>query len=153
MTALTSLTAAGEFSAVLSVAAYQVTNLQKKGAPIAFHCPDTVMVTASSFGVLKNNPHMNASKLYLNWLLSMEGQLSQYRNIGAPPIHKDLQYKDFVPFPEEVLGKTLAFRDPALLGSTLTALNKVWKPYWEGDGGSKGKGRSRGKAKKSKKKN
>ena len=42
MTALTSLTAAGEFKATLAVAAYMVIRLQKKGAPVAFHCTDTV---------------------------------------------------------------------------------------------------------------
>lgn len=152
MTALTSLTAAGEFKAVLSVAAYQVTNLQKKGAPIAFHCPDAVMLTSSSVGLLKNNPHMNASKIFLNWLLSLEGQLFQYRHTGAPPIHKDLQYKAFIPFPEETLGKTLAFRDPKLLGSEFTAMNKIWRPLWESDGGPKGKGRARGGKKKPAKK-
>ena len=150
MTALTSLTAAGEFNAVLAVAAYQVVRLKKKGAPVAFHCPDAVMVTASSVGVLKGNPHMNASKLFLNWLLSMEGQLFQYRHTGAPPIHKALQNKDFVPFPEETLGKTLAFRHPKLLGDELTALFKVWRPYWESGSGPKGKGRKRGKRKRKK---
>ncbi|MDH3240817.1 MAG: extracellular solute-binding protein [Alphaproteobacteria bacterium] len=143
MTALTSLTAAGEFNAVLAVAAYQVVRLQKKGAPVAFHCPDAVMVTSSSVGILKGNPHTNAAKLYLNWLLSMEGQLFQYRHTGAPPIHKALQRKEFVPFPEETLGKTLAFRDPKLLGEELTALFKVWKPYWESGEGPKGEGRKR----------
>jgi iron(III) transport system substrate-binding protein len=151
MTALTSLTAAGEFKAVLATAAYQVVRLKKKGAPIAFHCPDAVMVTASSVGVLKGNPHMNASKLFLNWLLSMEGQLFQYRHTGAPPIHKALQTKDFVPFPEETLGKTLAFRHPKLLGDELTALFKVWRPYWEGGSGPKGKKRKRRSKKKSRK--
>jgi iron(III) transport system substrate-binding protein len=143
MTALTSLTAAGEFNAVLAVAAYQVVRLQKKGAPVAFHCPDAVMVTASSVGILKGNPHTHAAKLYLNWLLSMEGQLFQYRHTGAPPIHKALQRKEFVPFPEETLGKTLAFRHPSLLGKELTALFKVWKPYWQSGEGPKGERRKR----------
>jgi iron(III) transport system substrate-binding protein len=153
MTALTSLTAAGEFKAVLAVAAYQVVRLQKKGAPVAFHCPDAVMVTSSSVGVLKGSPRTNAAKIYLNWLLSMEGQLFQYRHTGAPPIHKDLQRKEFVPFPDETLGKTLAFRDPKLLGKELTALFKVWKPYWESGEGPKGERRSRKRKGKSKKSN
>ncbi len=145
--ALVSLTAAGEFNAVLANAAYQVTMLQKKGGPVGFHCPEMVMLTSSSVGVLNGNPHVNASKLFLNWLLSMEGQLFQYRHTGAPPIHKALQYRDFIPFPEEVLGKTLAFRDPEALGDDLKALQKVWNPYWEGNGGPKGKSSSRPKKK------
>lgn len=150
MTALTSLTAAGEFKAVLAVAAYMVIRLQKKGAPVGFHCTDTVMVNASAVGLLKGSPNTNAGKIFLNWLLSMEGQLFQYRYTGARPIHKDLQNEKFVPFPKETLGKTLAFHDPGLLARDLPKLMKVWSPYWESGGGPKGKGRKRGGKKKKK---
>ncbi len=148
MTALTSLTGAGEFKATLAVAAYMVIRLKKKGAPLAFHCTDTVMVNASAIGVLKGSPNTNAAKLYLNWLLSLEGQLFQYRHAGARPIHKSLQNEKFVPFPKEILGKTLAFLDPGLLATELPKLFKVWRPYWEGGGGPKGKRRKRGRKKK-----
>lgn len=143
MTALTSLTAAGEFKAVLAVAAYMVIRLNKKGAPVGFHCPDTVMVNSSVVGLLNGSPNTNAGKLFLNWLLSMEGQLFQYRYTGARPIHKALQNDKFVPFPKEVLGKKIAFHDPGKLGNDLPKLMKVWTPYWESAGGPKGKGRKR----------
>jgi len=143
MTALTSLTAAGEFKATLAVAAYMVIRLQKKGAPVAFHCTDTVMVSASAIGLLKGSPNTHAAKLYLNWLLSLEGQLFQYRHAGARPIHKDLQNEKFVPFPKEILGKTLAFLDPGLLAAELPKMFKIWRPYWEGGGGPKGERRKR----------
>lgn len=143
MTALTSLTAAGEFKATLAVAAYMVIRLQKKGAPVAFHCTDTVMVSASAIGLLKGSPNTHAAKLYLNWLLSLEGQLFQYHHAGARPIHKDLQNEKFVPFPKEILGKTLAFLDPGLLAAELPKMFKVWRPYWEGGGGPKGERRKR----------
>jgi iron(III) transport system substrate-binding protein len=150
MTALTSLTGAGEFKAVLAVAAYMVIRMNKKGAPVDFHCPDTVMVNASAVGLLKGSPNTHAAKLFLNWLLSMEGQLFQYRHTGSRPIHKDLQNEKFVPFPKETLGKTLAFHDPGLLGDDLPKLNKIWMPYWESGSGPKGKRRSRKRKSKSK---
>ena len=77
MTALTKLTAAGEFKATLAVAAYMVTRISKKGASVGFHCPDTVMVNATITAVLKGSPNTHAAKLFLNWLLSLEGQLFQ----------------------------------------------------------------------------
>ena len=144
MTALTSLMGAGEFKAVLSVAAYMAIRLQKKGAPVDFHCPDTVMVNASAVAVLKGSPRLNAAKLYLNWLLSLEGQLFQFRYGGSRPIHKALQNEKFVPFPKEILGKTLAFQDPGTMARNLPALMKVWSPHWESGSGPKGKGRKRG---------
>ena len=150
MTALTSLTGAGEFKAVVSVAAYMAIRIAKKGAPVDFHCTDTVMVNASAIGLLKGSPNTPAAKLYLNWLLSLEGQLFQFRYGGSRPIHRALQTKDFVPFPKEILGKTLAFQDPGTMAADVKALMKVWTPYWEGGSGPKGKRRKRGKRKKKK---
>ncbi|MDH3239108.1 MAG: extracellular solute-binding protein [Alphaproteobacteria bacterium] len=143
MTALTALTGAGEFKATLAVAAYMVTRVSEKGAPVAFHCPDTVMVNPSVMGLIKGSPNTDAGKLFLNWLLSLEGQLSQYRHNGARPIHKALQTKQFVPFPEEVLGKPLAFHDPGLQAADLPKLMKVWDPFWKAAGGPKGERKKR----------
>lgn len=147
MTALTKLTAAGEFKATLAVAAYMVTRVSKKGGPVAFHCPDTVMVNATITGVLKGSPNTHAAKLFLNWLLSLEGQLFQYRHTGSRPIHKALQTEKFMPFPKETLGKTMAFLDPGKMVDEIPALMKIWKPYWEGGSGPKGKRRKRKKSK------
>jgi iron(III) transport system substrate-binding protein len=144
MTALTSLTGAGEFKAVLSIAAYMAIRINKKGAPVDFHCPDTVMVNASAIGLLKGSPNTHAAKLFLNWLLSLEGQLFQFRYGGSRPIHRALQNEKFVPFPKEILGKTLAFQDPGTMATDVKALMKVWTPYWESGSGPKGKGRKRG---------
>lgn len=143
MTALTALTGAGEFKATLAVAAYMVIRVKDKGAPISFHCPDTVMVNASVMGLIKGSPNTDAGKLFLNWLLSTEGQLAQYRHNGARPIHKALQTKQFVPFPEEVLGKPLATHDPGRQATDLPKLMKVWEPFWTSAGGPKGERRKR----------
>ena len=49
----------------------------------------------------------NAAPLFANWLISKEGQLTQYVADGATPIHKDMQSKEFLAFPEEmVLGRS-----------------------------------------------
>ena len=131
--ALVSLVVAGEFNGSLAAAAYQVQALEKKGAPVGFHCPDIVPVSISSVGVLKGNPDMNAAKLFMNWLLSKEGQLAQYAADGAPPVHRDLINRGFMAYPEEVKGKKVAFRNPELLDDELKALLKFWKPLWNGD--------------------
>ncbi len=147
MTALTALTGAGEFKAVLAVAAYMVIRVSEKGAPVSFHCPDMVMVNPSAMGMIKGSPNAGAGKLFLNWLLSMEGQLSQYRHNGARPIHKALQTEQFVPFPKEILGKPLAFHDPGLQAVDMPKLKKVWDPYWKSGGGPKGERKKKKKKK------
>jgi ABC-type Fe3+ transport system substrate-binding protein len=84
----------------------------------------------SEAGILRGNPNINASKLFLNWLLSKEGQMAQYVADDSPPIHKDLQTKDFLPFPEQIVGKNIAFRDPGL-EEEHGELLELWNPYWE----------------------
>lgn len=130
--ALVNLVIAGEFNASLASAEYQVRRPLDKGAPIGFHCPDVVPVTASTVGVLRDNPNINASKMFINWLISKEGQVAQYAAGGAPPVHRDLQAQGFMPFPEEIAGKTIAFRSPELLDDDIKAMFRVLKPIWEG---------------------
>jgi iron(III) transport system substrate-binding protein len=128
--ALVSLVVAGEFNATLAAAAYQVRSVEKKGAPVGFHCPDIVPVSISSVGVLAGNPHLNASKLFMNWFLSKEGQLAQYAADGAPPVHKALMGRGFMAYPEAIKGKKIAFRNPDLLDAELKALLAFWNPLF-----------------------
>jgi iron(III) transport system substrate-binding protein len=130
--ALVKLVIAGEFNASLASAEYQVKEQMGRGAPVAWWCPDIVPVSASTVGILKGNPDTNASMLFLNWLLSREGQIFQYVAEGSPPVHQELQKLGFMPFPEMIAGKQIAFRNPEQLDDDITAMFKVLNPYWEG---------------------
>jgi ABC-type Fe3+ transport system substrate-binding protein len=130
--ALVMLASAGEFRAVLPSAAYQTKLEADKGAPVAFHALNIIPVTFSTVGVLKNAPGLHSSKLFLNWLLSKEGQLSQFAADGNPPIHKGLSDRGFVAYPEEIKGKQIAARNPELLGKDMEDLYKVINPYLSG---------------------
>ena len=130
--ALVKLVGAGEFNASLASAEYQVNEQMGRGAPLGFYCPDVVPVSASSVGILKGNPDTNASMIFLNWLISKEGQIFQYTAEGSPPIHQELQKLGFMPFPEMIAGKQIAFRNPGLLDDDIKQMFKVLNPYWEG---------------------
>lgn len=136
--ALVNLVIAGEFSASLASAEYQVKERMERGAPVAFHCPDVVPVTASTLGMLKGNPDAASGRLFLNWLLSKEGQLAQYSAEGSPPLHQGLQSLGFMPFPEQLAGKRIAFRNPELLDDDIKAMFRVLKPFWEASATSGG---------------
>jgi ABC-type glycerol-3-phosphate transport system substrate-binding protein len=111
--------------------------IEKKGAPVGFHCPDIVPVSISSVGVLAGNPHLNASKLFMNWFLSKEGQLAQYAADGAPPVHKALIGRGFMAYPAAIKGKKVVFRNPDLLDEELKALLAFWNPLFnKSDAGS-----------------
>ena len=133
MDALVSLVVAGEFDAAVASADYRVWQIAEKGAPAAWHCPEPVPVAISEAGVLKGSPNVHAGKMFLNWLLSKEGQLSQYNTSKETPVHKALQNKGFSPFPKEIEGKAIAFRSPELLDGSEEKMFKLWTPLWGGE--------------------
>jgi ABC-type Fe3+ transport system substrate-binding protein len=81
--------------------------------------------------MIKGNPHPYASKLWVNWFLSKEGQIAQYYADFATPVHKDLQTPEFLPFPDEIRGRKIAFRDPIQLERDLPHVYAAWNPLWE----------------------
>lgn len=127
---LLTLVIAGEMDAAIPSGDHRIVQYREKGAPLGWHCPEPVPSAISEGGILRGNPNINASRLFLNWLLSKEGQLAQYANDDSPPIHKDMQTKEFLPFPNEILGKKIAFRDPGL-EEEHGELLELWNPYWE----------------------
>jgi ABC-type Fe3+ transport system substrate-binding protein len=129
--ALVSLVIAGEFLAAVPSADYRTKQYVEKGAPVSWHCPEPVPMAISELSTIKGNPHPFTAKLWVNWFLSKEGQIAQYHADLATPVHKDLQTPDFLPFPDEIRGRKIAFRDPIQLERDLPKVFKVWNPLWE----------------------
>jgi ABC-type glycerol-3-phosphate transport system substrate-binding protein len=50
-----------------------------------------------NLGVLANPPHPNAVKVYLNYLLSAEGQLAWSRATGFPSLRRDIPADHVLP--------------------------------------------------------
>jgi iron(III) transport system substrate-binding protein len=130
MNALVSLTIAGELPLAIPASEYRVVRSQEKGAPVGYHCPEPVPATMAQMGIFKGNPHMNASRLYVNWLLSKEGQIAQYYASRSVPIHQGLQMREFVPFADEILGKKIALRHPKLIQEVSVQVQKLWGDHW-----------------------
>lgn len=131
MTATTALAAAGEFHANLPAPEWVVQRLVAKGAPIDYHCPSPVPVTVSQIAMLEKSPHKNAARLFINWMVSREGQILQYDKTFAVPVHKALQTARFLPFADTIIGKPELVRDDALLVSdTNKKMSETWDAYW-----------------------
>jgi iron(III) transport system substrate-binding protein len=129
MNALIELAIAGEFNISLPSAEYRTQQLRDKGAPLSWHCPEPVPLTISEMIVMKGG-NTNASLLFVNWFLSKEGQIAQFAADLAPPVHKDLQTREFLAFPDEILGRPVAFLDPEVLERDFDKLLKLWEPLW-----------------------
>jgi ABC-type Fe3+ transport system substrate-binding protein len=138
MMANTALTIAGEFSANIPAPERRVETYADKGAPIGYHCPEPVPITLSQIVMLEKAEHKNGARLFINWLLSAEGQLLQYAANASVPVHKALQQRRFVPFAETTIGKPSVVRDEELFGSDLhKAMLKTWSSHWTKSVGEK----------------
>jgi len=126
MGALVGLAAAGEFDAVFPSNARRVYQSVLSGAPVGYHCPEPAPAGVDDMVILKGSPNPYAAKIFVNWLLSKEGQVAQYAAKFYTPIHKDLGLKEFYPFPEAVLGKETSYTDPVFEQEVTPKLFEVW---------------------------
>jgi iron(III) transport system substrate-binding protein len=73
-TLLVNLVAAGELPLAIDLYAENVERSKKAGAPVDWVPFDPMIVHTIAGGINRNAPHPNASKLFMDFLLSEEGQ-------------------------------------------------------------------------------
>lgn len=130
MMAVTALAVAGEFYASIPAPERRVEQYAQKGAPISYHCPEPVPITLSQIVMLEKAEHKNGARIFINWLLSREGQILQYVANASVPVHKDLQDSRFVPFAETITGKPSIARGEDMFGDLEQAMDQTWNAHW-----------------------
>jgi iron(III) transport system substrate-binding protein len=128
------LTGAGEFQAALPSSPARTSQMADEGAPVGLVCPEPLPASTASVMILKGSPNINASRIFVNWLLSKEGQIAQFAAKRFTPIHKDLQRKEFVPFADQVLGRKVSYSNPMTELEILPKLYDHWNKLWIGRG-------------------
>ena len=73
-TILTSLLAAGEFPLVLNTYIHNIEDAKRKGAPVEWLAHEPVFTKFQPIAVGAKAPHPNAAKLFVDFMLSEEGQ-------------------------------------------------------------------------------
>jgi ABC-type Fe3+ transport system substrate-binding protein len=68
----------------------KVEELKKKGAPVDFLPGGPTFATLSTIGVVQNAPHPAAAKLFVDFILSPEGQQALVRG-GKIPLRKNVK--------------------------------------------------------------
>lgn len=97
---LTDFVAHGEYPIALSPSTSTAINMQGKGASIELESADGVQehsYLSAGFGgvaVLSRAPHPNATRVYLNWLLSREGQADAIATTAFPSRRLDVPTTD-----------------------------------------------------------
>lgn len=135
--ALLELLSAGEFQAVIPAREASTYEKVVRGAPLGFTCPEPVPASATETVILKGAPNLHAARLFMQWLLSKEGQIAQYAASHHPPVHRGLQRAEFIPFADDILGKPVSYRDPGLETEVLPQLLDFWNNLWSRGGKAK----------------
>jgi iron(III) transport system substrate-binding protein len=123
----------GEFDMGIPAGDFIVRQLEDDGLPVSLHCPDLVPSNPGWMGIMKGNPHPNAAKLFANWLLSKEGQIAAYRADASIPSHKDLLRREFLPYPDEILGHKIVVETPAAQAN-FAKIQAEFERYWMAGG-------------------
>ena len=71
---LANLLAAGEFGLLINTRPESIDELKQKGAPLEWVAPRPTTANVLPIAVAKNAPHPNAARLFMDYMLSDEGQ-------------------------------------------------------------------------------
>lgn len=130
------LASIGEFDLAIPSAGYRVKIQVERGAPIAFHCPEPVPTSSSPVGVFKGSPQVNSALIFVNWLMSREGQIALHASTGSRPAHSGLQdLSGVLPYPDAVKGKKIAVRTLKTLTQDMKPMYRAWNKAWAEAGG------------------
>ncbi len=90
-TLISQLVAAGEAALSPTVRVNIAETLKKKGAPVDWHAIEPIAPNLPvSIGLPKNSPHPNAARLFIDFILSREGQ-SVLRSLNRNPTRGDVE--------------------------------------------------------------
>lgn len=145
LNSISRLVALGEFDIAVPQSDSQAMTAIKRGLKVGYHCPNPVAVNGTTIAVLRGAPNENAAKVFVNWMLSREGQLAHFRFDNTGPSHKALsKVREFSHFPDVVLNTPHAYLNEKALAGMSTVM-KQWQRRWIAAGGP-GRGK-RGKKK------
>ena len=114
---LAQLVASGEIPVGLTLYNSNVESLKAKGAPIDFAPVQPVVARAQGIGAAKNAPHPHAAVLFIDFVLSPEGQ-KLYESLGRVPASTKVK--------SELNNFPFVMTDP---GTVLREAPK-WEPLW-----------------------
>jgi iron(III) transport system substrate-binding protein len=98
-TAQADLVAAGEFAVTVEVYAHRAQEIKDKGAPVNWVAVQPVLIHPLVGIIAKNAAHPNAARLFMDYILSQEGQI-KIRDEGRVPARSDVP-----PKPPELMRK------------------------------------------------
>lgn len=126
-----SMVARGQYPILLTSSLATVAPMMAEGAPIVFvDLSEGVPVQRSpTISMMAKAPHPNAARLFLDWLLSKEGQDVHGRARSNPSIRKDVT--DYSPPQSKItFSKVVALSEEDTLDATKAQQTKVLSKMW-----------------------
>jgi iron(III) transport system substrate-binding protein len=110
---------AGESAVVLAARGRRATEYKEKGAPIDYRLFDPYPAEPSALALMRRSSHPYAAILFIDWMLSEEGQSVMAQQIPRLTLRKGVKQ---IPRHQELYKKDFVFVNPASIGANLNEL-------------------------------
>jgi iron(III) transport system substrate-binding protein len=110
---------AGESALVIAARGRRATEYKEKGAPIDYRLLDPYPGEPNGFALMRRSSHPHASILFIDWMLSEEGQTILAQQVPRITLRKGIRQ---IPRHQELYKKDFVFVNPASLGPNLNEL-------------------------------
>ncbi|MGZ8483377.1 MAG: ABC transporter substrate-binding protein [Candidatus Binatia bacterium] len=110
---------AGESSMVIAARGRRATEYKEKGAPVDYRLLDPYPAEPLGFALMRRAAHPHASMLFIDWMLSEEGQTVLALQVPRITLRKGVKQ---IPRHQELYKKEFVYVNPAYLGANLTEL-------------------------------
>ena len=114
---------AGESAIAIAARGRRVTEYKEKSAPIDFRILEPYAAEPAFTALMQRAAHPAAAILFIDWMLSEEGQTKISEDAGRIPIRKGVKLK---PWTQALFQKDFAFLSPSSIGPNL---NEVIAQY------------------------
>jgi iron(III) transport system substrate-binding protein len=110
---------AGESAMTPAARGRRVTDYKQQGAPIDFRIFDPYGAEPNFVALIQRSPHPHAALLFIDWILSEEGQTRLADAAGRISIRKGIKHKPWV---QELFQKDFVFLNPSSIGPNLQSV-------------------------------
>jgi iron(III) transport system substrate-binding protein len=110
---------AGESALAVAARGRRATEYKEKGAPIDYRLLDPYPAEPSGIALMRRSAHPYASILFIDWMLSEQGQTVLAQQIPRMTLRKGIKQ---IPRHQELYKKDFVFVNPATIGPNLNEL-------------------------------
>lgn len=115
---------AGESALAVAARGRRVTEYKEKGAPIDYRILDPYPAEPNALALMGRSSHPYAAMLFIDWLLSEEGQSVMAQQIPRMTLRKGIKQ---IPRHQELYKRDFVFVNPASIGPNLNELTASYQ--------------------------